>query len=60
MKGFVDVFKDKYDVVMRINQNVFVFVSKDKEGSEEIIKTEQLRLQMLKDDVSEAILSAYA
>lgn len=60
MKGFFDIFKDKYDVVMRINQNVFVFVSKDKEGNEEITKTEELRLQMLKEDLEEAILSAYA
>jgi|GEM_PF-4491686 len=61
MKGFVDVFKDKYDVVMKINQNVFVFVSKDKEENENnITTTEELRLKMLKDDLEEAILSAYA
>lgn len=61
MKGFIDVFKDKYDVVMKINQNVFVFVSKDKEEKENnITTTEELRLKMLKDDLEEAILSAYA
>jgi len=60
IKGFVDVFKDKYDVIMRINQNVFVFVSKDKKGNEEITKSEMSRLKILKSDLEETILSIYA
>ncbi|NVP17358.1 hypothetical protein HUU51_01445 [Candidatus Gracilibacteria bacterium] len=60
IKGFVDVFKDKYDVIVRISQNVFIFVSKDKQENEEITQSEMLRLQILKSDLEETILSTYA
>lgn len=60
IKGFVDVFKDKYDVIVRVSQNVFIFISKDKQGSEEITQSEMLRLQMLRSDLEETILSTYA
>jgi len=58
MKGFIDVFKSKYDVVIKINRNIFIFVSKDR-GNDEITKIEKLRLEMLRNDLSEAILSTY-
>lgn len=59
MKGFIDVFKNKYDVVVKVSQNVFVFVSKDRDD-DIITKTEELRLKMLGEDIEEITLSAYA
>ncbi len=58
MKGLVDTSKNRYDVIFKINNHLYLFVSKQRD-QDKITETEAIQIEVLASDIAEIMLAQY-